>query len=614
MAVEEPGEAFYRKYLGGSALGMHYALKLTPKGADPLGPENAMIVSVGVTTGAAISGQSRVTVTAKSPLTGAIGDAQAGGFWPAEAKWSGFDAFVITGRSDKPVYLWVHDGEFELRDASHIWGKVTGDAEAAIREELGDSKIEVLQIGPGGERGVLYACVINMSNRANGRTGMGTVMGSKNLKAIAVRGKNRTQIADKNALGVLAKWGAETMPKSPAQGFGQLGTPGVLGGQHKSGGLPTCNWKSGVFEGYETITGQAMADTILKEQDTCFGCIIRCKRVVETDWKDKKVEPLYGGPEYETLATFGSYCGVNDLKAISYANQLCNMYGLDTIACGATIAFAMECFERGLISEKDTGGLDLRFGNADAMVQVVEQIAKKEGFGETLAYGSDEAAKRIGKGSEALSVTVKHHALPAHMPQVKRSLGLIYAVNPFGADHVSSEHDPFYESLYPAFKERMVSLDLLDPQEPYTLEEGKVRFAVSTEHWYSMMDSVSCCQFVYGSAWQLYGPDHLVDMVKAVTGWDVSLQELLKVGERRLNMMRAFNAREGFTRDHDVLPSRLSEPLKGGPSDGMFMSKEELEKAKDIYYAMCGWEANGTPTRAKLEELNLGWVADEIGV
>lgn len=614
LEVEEPDQTFYRKYMGGSAWGMHYALKLIPAGADALGPDNVLVLSLGVTTGAAISGQSRVTATAKSPLSGAIGDAQAGGFWPAETKATGFDAFVIKGKAQKPVYLWVHDGEAELRDAAHLWGKVTGEVQAAIQEELGDPKIEVLQCGPAGEKGVRCACIINMSNRANGRTGMGAVMGAKNLKAIAVRGSKKPEVADRKALAQLARWGAQNFEDSDVYSMGLHGTADVLGGQHEDGGLPTHNWTSGVFDGHGALLGEVMSDTILKERDTCYACVIRCKRVVETEWQGKKVDPHYGGPEYETLATLGTYCGVDDLAAIAYANQLCNMYGMDTISCGATIAFAMDCFERGLLTAEDTGGIDLRFGNAEAMVTMTEQIAHREGLGNLLAEGTARAAQRIGQGAEDLAVVVKGHDLPAHMPEVKRSLGLIYAVNPFGADHQSSEHDPSYEGDFESYQERLAALDLLDAQPQYSLTPEKIRYAVYTQRFYSMMDAVNVCQFVYGPAWHLYGPNQLVEMIKAVTGWDVSLWELMKVGERRLNMMRAFNAREGFTRDHDVLPPKLSQPREGGPSHGMFVDPDDLERAKDTYYAMVGWDSQGIPTRAKLEELNLSWVADEIGV
>jgi len=619
LEIEEPEEKLYRHYMGGSALGMYYLLKNTPAGADPLGPENTLVLSLSVLTGAPVSGQSRMTATAKSPLTGAVGDAQCGGFWPAECKFAGFDAIVVTGKSEHPVYLWLHDGEAELRDASHLWGKITGEVEAQIKEELGDPKIEVAQCGPAGEKGVRYACIINMSNRANGRTGLGAVMGSKNLKAVAVRGKMRPQLADRDALLKVAKWGADNFEDSDVYGLGLLGTAEVLRSQNKAGGLPTRNWDSGVFPadldagitGWEAIDGQTMSDTILKERDTCYACTVRCKRVVEVVEGPYQVDPHYGGPEYETLATFGSYCGVDDLAAVSYANQICNQYGMDTISCGATIAWAMNCFERGLLTTEDTGGIELRFGNADAMVKLTEMIARREGLGDLLAEGSARAAAKIGHGAEDLVVTVKKQELPAHMPQVKRSLALIYAVNPFGADHQSSEHDGSYRD-YP---DRMAEMDLMDPQHPRILNSEKVRYALYTQYLYSCLDSINLCQFVFGPSWHLYGPSQIVDTARAITGWNVSLWELMKVGERRLNLMRAFNAREGFGRDDDKLPKKLSQALVGGKSDGYFVTEDEVEKAKDTYYAMAGWDiSTGAPTRTKLEELGLAWVADEMGL
>ncbi|RMF27306.1 MAG: aldehyde:ferredoxin oxidoreductase [Chloroflexi bacterium] len=610
LEVEEPEERFYRTYMGGSALGLHYLLRHTPAGADPLGPENTLILSLGVLTGAPISGQSRITATAKSPLTGAVGDSQAGGFFPAELKFAGYDAIVIHGRSQEPVYLWIHDGEAELRPAGHLWGKTTGEVEDLLKGELGDNKVQVLQVGPAGEQGVRFAALINMANRANGRTGMGAVMGSKRLKAIVVRGKMRPPLADPKGLNELARWGASTFPESDVYGLGMLGTSEIVRSQNKRGGLPTRNWTSGYFEGAEAISGHRMAETILKERDTCYACTIRCKRVVEVTEGPYRVDPRHGGPEYETIATFGSYCGVDHLEAIAYANQLCNMYGMDTISCGATIAWAMDCYERGLITQEQTGGIDLRFGNAEAMVQMVELIGKREGFGRILGEGSARAAEILGVGAD-LVVAVKGQEMPAHMPQVKRSLGLIYAVNPFGADHQSSEHDPSYR-YYP---ERMAEIGLTNPQPDRVLNEEKVRFALTTEYLYSFLDSVNVCQFVFGPAWHLYSVGQLVEAVRRVTGWDVTIEEVLRVGERRLNMLRAFNAREGIGREADRLPKKLFQALRGGPTDGVALTEEEIEQAKDLYYAMAGWDvATGTPTRGKLEELGLGWVADELGL
>ena len=340
LEVEEPDESFYRRYLGGSAMGVYYLLKHTPPGADPLGPENTLSLMTGIVTGAPFSGQSRVTATAKSPLTDLVGDSQSGGFWPAELKFAGFDGIVIRGRAARPVYLWIQDGQAELRDAAHLWGRFTADVEDAIQEELGVKRLHVLQCGPAGEKGVRFSALISYANRANGRTGMGAVMGAKNLKAIAVQGRGRPELAEPDGVKALAKWGAENFEDSDVAGLGLLGTAEVLLYQNKMGGLPTRNWASGVLDGAKSISGQRMARTILKKRDTCYACTVRCKRVVEIADGPHTARPRYGGPEYETLSTFGSYCGIDNLEAIAHANELCNMYGMDTISCGATIAWA----------------------------------------------------------------------------------------------------------------------------------------------------------------------------------------------------------------------------------------------------------------------------------
>jgi aldehyde:ferredoxin oxidoreductase len=609
LTVEEPEEAFYRKYLGGSAMGAYYLFKHTPPGADPLGPDNTLSLMVGVVTGAPFPGQSRATATAKSPLSGMIGDSQAGGFWPAELKAAGFDGIVIRGQAEEPVYLWVQDGEAELRDASHLWGKFTAEVDDAIRQELGDDRIHVVQCGPGAERGVLYGALINNANRAHGRCGLGTVMASKKLKAVAVRGHERPALADRERVRELGKWGAQHLEESGVAGLSRLGTAGSTAGQSKSGGLPTRNWSSGSFEGVEAISGQTMHDTILKQQDTCYGCVVRCKPVVEVNEGPFEVDPRYGGPEYETVATMGSYCGVSDLAAVARANQLCNMYGMDTISCGATIAWAMDCFEQGLLTTEDTGGIELRFGNAEALVQMVELIGESEGFGRVLGLGSEMASKKLEVGRD-LVVAVKGREFPAHMPQVKRSLALIYAVNPFGADHTTSDHDPSYLGM----PEKFAPLGLLDPQPPDVLNTEKVRYALYTQRLTSCLDSVVVCTFVFGASWALYGPDHLIEAVRAVTGWDVNLWELMKVGERRLNLMRAFNAREGVGAEADTVPEKLFKPLQGGASDGVALEPGEVEEAMATYYRMACWDEEGCPTRGKLEELGLEWVADELGL
>lgn len=617
ITVEEPAEQFYRTYMGGSALNLYYLLQEMPPQVDPYSPDNILAFSVSTLTGAKVSGASRLTITAKSPLTGAIGDSQGGGFFPAKLKFSGFDAVIVKGKAASPVYLWIDNGKAELRDASHLWGKTTEAVQSAIHGELeGDKDIEVLQIGPAGESGVRYACILSMCSRANGRTGMGAVMGSKNLKAIAVRGSQEVAVADETALKDVVRAGA-TMFKTPGnQGFGKYGTAQTVGGNNQVGGLPTKNWQSGSFDNWEDIDGVTMYDTLLEGagegrqdsqgRDTCFSCIVRCKRIVRIEDGPYAVDPIFGGPEYETLSTLGSYCGVNNLAAVCKANELCNKYGIDTISCGATISWAMEAYEAGKLTIDDTGGLDIRFGDADTMVRLVEMIGKREGFGDLLAEGSERVAKQFG-GEEFL-ITSKKMEAPAHMPHVKRGLALLYAMNPFGADHMSCDHDSSYtEQAYGGYKDRLGGMGLTKPTPHYSLQPTKVEFVRKTQHLFSFMDSANLCQLAWGASWTLYGPQDMVNLVRAVTGWDVSMNEILEIGERRLVMMKLFNAREGFDAKDDTLPTKFfNQPLKGGASDGVFVDKTEFDLALTEYYRQSGWdETTGHPLEKTLVRLGL---------
>ncbi|MEP7357186.1 MAG: aldehyde ferredoxin oxidoreductase C-terminal domain-containing protein, partial [Anaerolineales bacterium] len=418
----------------------------------------------------------------------------------------------------------------------------------------------------------------------------------------------RLHVADGRRLNELAKLGPAALPNNPDMaGLREHGTASVLSFQNASGTLPTRNYNEGQFEDFEPISGEVMTETILVDRDTCYACTVRCKRVVETEYMNKPVEAKHGGPEYETLSTFGSYCGVNDLQAVSYANKLCNEYGLDTIGAGATISWAMECYENGVLTEAEVG-FPLKFGDAEAMVRATEMLAKREGFGNILAEGSRLAADRLERGHEYL-ITVKGAEAPAHMPQAKRSLGLIYAVNAFGADHQSSEHDPMVEDgAADLYMGRLKQIGVEHTIAPRSLGEDKVRFALQTQRFYSAMDSADLCQFVWGPAWTLYGPAETVEMIKAVTGWDdFTLEEMMTIGERRLNMMRVFNAREGLTRKEDKLPKKFFKALAGtGPTAEVALSQEELTQAQDMYYELSGWDAvTGNPTAETLRRLDL---------
>ncbi len=634
LSIEEPPEDLYRTYMGGSALGLYYLLKNTPAGADPYGPENTLAFMLAGITGAPIAGQSRATVVAKSPLTGGVGDSQAGGFWPAELKFAGFDGIVIRGISPEPVYLWIDQGEVELRDAGHLWGRTTTQVDEILEEELGDKRIQVTQVGPAGEKLVRFAAILNMATRAHGRTGMGAVMGSKKLKAIVVRGgKKKLPMADPDRVRKIMQPSiAAVRGDEDVWGLAKYGTLGILESQNAVGGLPTRNYQSG-WMGYDraaAIGGERLFDDLLRGADedkqlklgreTCYSCAVRCKRVIEAEWQGRAIDPKSGGTEYETASVFGSYCDIDDIHAIAYANQLCNEYGVDTIAAGATMAFAINCFEQGLITADDTGGIELAWGDADAMIEMLEKTLNREGLGDVLAEGSARAGARIGNGAEDLIVAVKGTELPAHMPQVKPSLAVIYAVNPFGADHQSSEHDPSYTPELIAaspdkYGKRMADIGLTDPQPEEVLDEAKVEFALKTQYAYSALDTADACQFVFGPAWQLLGMEELAGVISAVHGEETTVADLLTLGARRLNMLRAFNAREGITREQDTLPKRLFEPLEGGPSDGKTVDRDQFGAALEMYYEKAGWDpVTGNPTAETLDGLGLGWLKAELAL
>ncbi|MHA1985663.1 MAG: aldehyde ferredoxin oxidoreductase family protein [Promethearchaeota archaeon] len=603
-----PGD-LYKLYPGGSALGVYLMLQEMGPNIDPFSPDNLLIFAVSSFAGLPISGTSRLTISTKSPLTGGCGDSQAGGDFPAFLKANGYDAIIFRGKSNSPTYLYIDGEKIEFKDAKNVWGKITGETEEIIKKEIGNTKIEIAQIGPAGENLVKYACVINKMTRANGRNGVGAVMGSKNLKAVVVQRKPTILPYDKEGFKSLTSSSEmKDRIKGFTDGWGAGGTGTFLYNQNRSGFLPTKNYSEGFMEDAPNIDGRKMFETgILKGRETCYACAVRCKRVIDIPGK---VYPEYGGPEYETLATFGTYCGVTDLETICLCNQLCNMYGLDTVSTGATIAFAMECFEKGILSIETTDGLELSFGNPDILPVLTTKIAKREGFGDFLAEGSKRCADQLGEKAIPLFMGVKGQELPAHMPQAKPGLGVIYSINPYGADHESCEHDSMITIPGNPFKGR---IDMIGDYNHYTdptiLDENKIRYMFATQCFYSMNDTLGLCQFVWGIAWQLYGPDNLLDLCKYGIGWNTNIRELLEIGERRINMMRYFNAREGFTKDDDKLPERVFSPVPEGPGKGVGIDKENFSKAQEMYYKMAGWdEKTGNPTEETLKKLKLDWL------
>ena len=607
MSKEELSEGIMRKFFGGRGLGAKILFDELMPGIDPLGPENKLIFATGPVTGAPFTGNAKFAVLAKSPLTGLFGEAYSGGFFGPELKFAGYDAIVFEGKSETPVYLWIRNGEVELRDASHLWGKITGEVQDAVLAEVRDERAKVACIGPGGEKLVGFASIVNDLVSAAGRCGMGAVMGSKKLKAVAVRGTQKLKLADEVGFAKATRMASEEAWGGWGEGFHKHGTGGILGAQNETGRLPTKNFAKGTFDGADKITGETMTETILVNRKACFACRNACKRVVEAE-EPYSVDPEYGGPEYETTAAFGSLCMNSDLVSVAKCNELCNKYGIDTISAGVVIAFAMECYEKGLLTKDDTAGVDLTWGNHEAIVRLVEMIAKREGLGNLLADGVKRAADRIGKGAESYAMHVKGLELPMHEPRGKVGVGLSYATSNRGGCHNRSPHDDYWGEGKLAPEIGLTSR--LARDRLYTGPE-KAEQVVLGQNWWGALDTLIVCIFaIFPGGISI---DTLAGIISSVTGWKVTPSELMTVGERAWNIARAFNVREGLTRKEDTLPVRFTEPLPDGLYKGKAIPNDTLQRLLDHYYESRGWnKENGVPTRAKLESLGLKEIADKL--
>jgi aldehyde:ferredoxin oxidoreductase len=604
-AVEECSDLTCRLFLGGAAMAAHLLLREITPGIDPLGPENVLVFTTCLANGSPLSGTNRFTAAAKSPLTGGYGEGEAGGWWGPELRAAGFDGIIVTGQAPQPVYLWICDGTVEVRDGAHLWGKLSGDVQELVTAET-DRRARVLQCGPAGEKGVRLANIVNELKHFNGRSGLGAVMGSKRLRAIAVRGHAKLEPKDPQGLqGILRQFREHY--KRDADMLHKYGTSRNVAAYSDAGLLPTRNFQAGQFEHAKEISGQYMAQTILKDTGTCFACAVACKREVAVP--ELGVTSKYGGPEYETVASSGSACGVGDIRAIARFHQTCGEYVMDTISVGMTIAFAMECFEKGILTTADTEGIELRFGNAQALLAMAEKIGRREGFGDVLAEGARRAAVHIGGGAEEFALTVKGQEIPMHEPRGKPGVSLAYATAPAGADHMRAPHDPIYEGFHPSGGHALEPLGLCDAVPCQELSPRKVRAYYYASHWWSLCNCLGLCHVAVAPLDDV-GITEAVNLVRALTGWDTSLWELLKVGERAKALARVFNCREGFTPKDDRLPNRLHEAFVTGPLAGKRIEPEMFQRALRLYYGMEGWDPDtGWPTFAKLAELGIEWAA-----
>lgn len=597
IAEESIPEDLARKYIGGAGLATKYLYDELAPGTDPLGPENLLIFMAGPLTGTNSASASRYSVVSKSPQTGIWGHANSGGSFGPALKRSGYDGIIFQGISPKPVYLTITDGKAELCDAKELWGKTVPATEDSINMSS-DKKFTIASIGPAGENLVRFAAIMNNKHRAAARCGLGAVMGSKRLKAIACQGKQKIQLADKEKFRKVSKNQTNLLDESILKvGFETFGTNMISDMVNARGGYPTRNWQEGVFDEIDEVGGQALSDKVLVSKVSCFACPIACGRktqIKEGPYKGHKGE----GPEYESANTLGAMCGVSDMNAITMANYLCNEYGMDTVSAGSTIAFAIECFQKGILTREHTHGMELDFGQPETVVDLVRKIALRDGIGDMLAEGSKALSKTLGQDSAHFAIHVKGLELPAYDPRAAKICGLAYVTANRGGDHITGyiEGPTFVDMPF-------LLVDDSHIDDPLVADPKEAKVLVDLENALSVFDSIGACKFMG----ILLPADEYAALINHATGWDLDVSEFRTSGERIYNLIRSFCIREGISRDDDILPGRLMEdPLPSGPAKGMVLDPKTLEEMKDAYYELRGWDkSTGKPTHQKLQDLGL---------
>jgi len=597
-------EELARNFLGGRGTNAKILYGELKQGIDPLGPRNILVFGIGPANGTLAPASGRYNVSAKSPLTGFFGDANSGGHWAAELKYAGWGNLVFYGKADKPVYVWIDDENVEIRDASHLWRNDTWVTEDMIVEELGDPKIKVACIGPAGENLVRFACVMNEKTRAAGRTGMGAVMGSKNLKAIAVRGTKGVKVADIQGLLDFREEANKLISTDLFyELYARYGTPGLMTIYNEFGSHTCFNSKEAYWKGAEKLYGEVVEEKTTKHITACFSCPLHCSRVYEI--KNGPYACVGESCEYENLTAYGTRCGNDNLESVVYASTLADKLGMDTISSGATIGFAMECWEKGLITSKDTGGLDYSWGNIDTIIESLRLMAHRESFGDLLAEGVKRMAQRI-KGSEKFAIHIKGLETPAVDPRgVQGYGGLGYAVASRGGDHLRA-----LAALGYSLPQRAKELFGTDRAADSFSTEAQGAVVKFHEEMRAVADSLDICKYITRTALLL--PETIAKLINVLTGWGVDRQEVLRIGERIVNIERAFNVREGLTVKDDTQPERmLKEPIPSGPAKGKVVNLEPMLKE---YYVLRGWDLKtGYPTKKKLVELGLDYVAKDLG-
>ena len=578
-----------RNYIGGIGLGMHLWLENTKKGVDPLSPENALVLALGPISGTMFptAGNGHAFIS-KSPETNLLGEAVSHGTFGAELKRAGYDAIILKGKAEKPVYLWIDDDSVQLLDAAHLKGKSPSETEDAIKDEIGDYYVRVAAIGLAGEKLSRIACIINEKTRAAGRTGLGAVMGSKNLKAIAVRGTRDITVAKPDEFMDMVKDFHERMKGPATRKYRTLGTVENVLINNTLYCMPTRNYTNAHFEDAEQVSGEAINENYVAKIIACNSCPMRCEH--ETVIREGPYKGTMARMEYESLWALGPYCGVNRLDAIIKAAELCNYYGMDAQSVGVTVGFAMDCHEKGILSHEDLGGIDAHFGNAEALVQLVEKIGKREGIGNVLADGVKAAAAKIGKNSERLAQHIKGLEVTGYDLRCLKTTALSFAVSFRGADHTRS-------SAY--------TVDMKGKVDRFKAERGRGKLVKDLEDVYSLLDSFIVCKNAKGTFYK-----ELADLAKLyglVTGVEVSPEELGTTAERINTLARLINVREGLSRKGDSLPWKvMNEPIPDdGPAKGAVVTQDELDLMLDDYYNVRGWTLEGVPKIEKLKALGL---------
>lgn len=611
ISTKSISEEVLKNYLGGRGINIKALYDTTNKNTDPLGPDNPLIFGTGPLTGTIVPSSGRHNITARSPLTGILGDSNSGGFWGAELKQAGYDQIIITGKAERPVYLKIINEKVEICNAEHLWGKNVWETEKLIKEELEDNDVQIASIGQAGENLVKISGIMNNLSRAAGRTGMGAVMGSKKLKAVVVRGNKGIGVYDLKRFSESVEEMIKNIYSSPYyEARSSYGTTMLVELNNRLGNLPFRNSQGSYYKDAEKISGELLYDKHVTKLKACFSCPVHCSRYYKV-----KSGPFAGtqgeGPEYETLVSFGSRCDNNNLESILYINNLCNQYGLDTISTGGVISFAMECYEKGLIKKENANDLDLSWGNYQSIIDLVEKISIHEqiaqidkeipqkllqNLGSLLAEGVKKASEYI-PNSEPYALEIKGLEVAAQGVRGIKAMGLGWAVSSRGADHLRAF--PIAESLW-SEKDAEEIFGTKDAANRFAYK-GKAKLVKWTEEFSAITDCLEMCKIV---AMPLkLSMSSFAEITSALTGIKFSEQDLFTIGERIVNLERIYNLKMGLTYKEDRIPDRYRlEPVPEGNSKGETL---DLDKMLPEYYQLRGWNEKGIPSRNKLDELGL---------